>query len=309
MRLSLRWNAMHRLTVGLGVVSAVVALAACAGGGNAPIAPGALERTASTDAAVTAAWGKLVSDPDSEPLAGVPVRLYPWKPCPVAHKEFNCPPAILQTTTSTDGRFEFTAPNGHYLLVIGSDSGTDFERPTVHDNVHLTGGTQHLLAPVLPTPSPVPDVKFWPVHLPSDQLNGLYRLTKIEREREAPCLRAINEERRVHHLSALVTDEWLTENERTLRQEYLHTQVQAPIALGKTAWYRVHGPCTAPASSANAETPRNFGVLPPEVNSALMYGGAGAGPLLTAASAWEALAAELASVTNEPPGGDVPIWP
>lgn len=35
--------------------------------------------------------------------------------------------------------------------------------------------------------------------------------------------------------------------------------------------------------------------FPPEINSALMYGGAGPGPLLTAASAWEALAADLAT--------------
>lgn len=35
--------------------------------------------------------------------------------------------------------------------------------------------------------------------------------------------------------------------------------------------------------------------FPPEINSALMYGGAGPGPLLTAASAWEALAADLAA--------------
>ncbi|OBI37254.1 PPE family protein [Mycobacterium sp. E2238] len=38
-----------------------------------------------------------------------------------------------------------------------------------------------------------------------------------------------------------------------------------------------------------------FMFFPPEINSALMYGGAGPGPLLTAASAWEALAADLAA--------------
>ncbi|UXA05201.1 PPE family protein [Mycobacterium sp. SMC-2] len=38
-----------------------------------------------------------------------------------------------------------------------------------------------------------------------------------------------------------------------------------------------------------------FLFFPPEINSALMYGGAGPGPLLTAASAWEALAADLAA--------------
>src|ERR1700744_5870882 len=37
----------------------------------------------------------------------------------------------------------------------------------------------------------------------------------------------------------------------------------------------------------------DFAVLPPEVNSGRMYSGAGAGPLLAAAGAWNGLAAEL----------------
>ncbi|MEZ0365988.1 PPE family protein [Mycobacterium sp. pUA109] len=37
----------------------------------------------------------------------------------------------------------------------------------------------------------------------------------------------------------------------------------------------------------------DFGALPPEINSARMYSGAGSGPLLTAATAWDELAAEL----------------
>jgi PPE-repeat protein len=39
----------------------------------------------------------------------------------------------------------------------------------------------------------------------------------------------------------------------------------------------------------------DFGVLPPEVNSARMYAGPGAGPMMAAAAAWNALAAELGS--------------
>jgi PPE-repeat protein len=39
----------------------------------------------------------------------------------------------------------------------------------------------------------------------------------------------------------------------------------------------------------------DFGVLPPEINSARMYAGPGAGPMLSAAAAWDGLAAELHS--------------
>ncbi len=39
----------------------------------------------------------------------------------------------------------------------------------------------------------------------------------------------------------------------------------------------------------------DFGALPPEINSARMYAGAGAGPMLAAAGAWDGLAADLHS--------------
>lgn len=39
----------------------------------------------------------------------------------------------------------------------------------------------------------------------------------------------------------------------------------------------------------------DFGALPPEINSGRMYAGPGSGPLLAAAAAWDALAAELYS--------------
>jgi PPE-repeat protein len=39
----------------------------------------------------------------------------------------------------------------------------------------------------------------------------------------------------------------------------------------------------------------DFGALPPEINSACMYAGAGPGPMMDAAAAWDFLAAELAS--------------
>ncbi|WP_082986645.1 PPE family protein, partial [Mycobacterium gordonae] len=42
----------------------------------------------------------------------------------------------------------------------------------------------------------------------------------------------------------------------------------------------------------------NFAVLPPEINSLRLFAGAGPGPLLQAASAWEGLAAELSSAAE-----------
>ncbi|MEB3071751.1 PPE family protein [[Mycobacterium] vasticus] len=42
----------------------------------------------------------------------------------------------------------------------------------------------------------------------------------------------------------------------------------------------------------------DFALLPPEINSARMYAGPGAGPMLAAASAWEGLAAQLAATAT-----------
>jgi PPE-repeat protein len=43
----------------------------------------------------------------------------------------------------------------------------------------------------------------------------------------------------------------------------------------------------------------DFAALPPEVNSALMYSGAGAGPLMAASTAWSNLAAELSTTATQ----------
>ena len=42
----------------------------------------------------------------------------------------------------------------------------------------------------------------------------------------------------------------------------------------------------------------NFLVLPPEINSALMFSGAGSGPMLAAAAAWDGIGSELTSAAT-----------
>lgn len=42
----------------------------------------------------------------------------------------------------------------------------------------------------------------------------------------------------------------------------------------------------------------DYGIFPPEINSARMYAGPGSGPMLAAASAWDGLAAELGSAAS-----------
>ncbi len=42
----------------------------------------------------------------------------------------------------------------------------------------------------------------------------------------------------------------------------------------------------------------DFGALPPEVNSGRMYAGPGSGPIMAAASAWQAIAGQLDSVAR-----------
>jgi PPE-repeat protein len=44
--------------------------------------------------------------------------------------------------------------------------------------------------------------------------------------------------------------------------------------------------------------PSDFGFLPPEINSARMYAGAGSGPMLSAAAAWNSMAAELGATAS-----------
>jgi hypothetical protein len=56
-------------------------------------------------------------------LPSIPVKVYPWKPCSMRKDgTLRCPKALVTTETDSNGRFAFTLPSRHYLLVIGSDS-------------------------------------------------------------------------------------------------------------------------------------------------------------------------------------------
>ena len=212
---------------------AIGALSAC----QSFVSPTPAIPHAGMEATTASAWGKLVDDPSGRPLRGVRVALEPWKPCrakpdvPWAtlnqkpwpqHETLICPKPIRTTQTAPDGRFTLRAPAGHYLLVIGSDDPADLTRPTIHDQVWIKGGSQHLLAPT-PCPTlyppgtvpagarclpPIPQIKF-----PEPERDGDYRLVTISHW-EKPCIRAFDKYRAKWNLDHAVVDEWLTESNR-----------------------------------------------------------------------------------------------
>ncbi len=197
-----------------------VGLTACGGGGSgsggppptitpqATACPSGYTGTApncAPPATTTTATGMLVDDPSGSPLAGIPVKLEPWTAGAT-------PLPSPQATTAANGTFSIgPVANGHYLLVIGSDSPTDTTRPTIHDNVTLTGGTQPVYGPNLTVKpyGPIPTVT-----PPAVEINGDYRLDTLSATDEVPCLMAFNQQRAALNLPPVVADEWLTENAR-----------------------------------------------------------------------------------------------
>jgi hypothetical protein len=172
----------------------------------------------------TTAYGYVLDDPSGSPLAAIAVKLYPWKSCKVvSRQQLDCPKALRSTQTADDGKFTLTnVPNGHYLLVIGSDSTSDFTRPTIHDSVQIRGGSQKLVAPTLPK---VP--KYEGIHgykPPAVEVSGKYRLVTMN-PYETKCLGELDTWRAQHRLLSEVEDEWLSENTRALMHNYLWAQV------------------------------------------------------------------------------------
>jgi hypothetical protein len=216
-------------------------LAACGGGSGGLTPPVGSQptptSTATAAASTTNASGTVVNDANGAPLAGVSVKLMPWAPCgptpspatSITPESDGCPTPLPspQATTAANGTFTLNgAPNGHYLLIIGNDTvstpppgyapptcttacGTPTPAPftvaaTVHDNVTLSGGSQTLKAPTLPSVASGYNAPTW-------ETNGDYRLATLNAQTEMPCYIAWQYERAQNGLAGTSVDEWLTE--------------------------------------------------------------------------------------------------
>jgi hypothetical protein len=238
------------MLVALGLVA--LGLAACGGRAELPPWPSDVTSTAQsggdgyavqddgTDAAPapdladagsgrTTAWGKVLDDPSGRPLAGIRVRLQPWdRGCvKTSRTTAKCPKDLRwKAKTNRKGRFVLAhVPNGDYLLIVGSDDSSDLTRPTVHDRVTFTGGTQRLKAPTLPA-IPCVDASevaagycgaqakrgTTPYPRPAAEEHGDYRLTTLDPTTEVPCATEFQLDRTKRGLTPGVVDEWITEN-------------------------------------------------------------------------------------------------
>jgi hypothetical protein len=103
---------------------------------------------------------------------------------------------------------------------------------TVHDNVTLTGGSQTLVAPTLPTVPSGYTAPLW-------ETNGDYRLATLNASTEMPCLIAWQYERAQNSLAGSSVDEWLVEQVRKINAY----QAVAPVGTSLTA-YEIETPGT-----------------------------------------------------------------
>jgi hypothetical protein len=223
---------LSKRILGVSSLAFVALLAACGGGGGGSTG-GSLPPTTPTstptgmptstpsgsNSSTTTATGTVVNDANGAPLAGQRVVLMPFGPCgatptplSITPESDGCPTPLPspQVTTAPNGTFSLGGvPNGHYLLVIGTDSTstTGTITATVHDNVTLTGGAQALKAPTLPA-IPMVTVPAW-------ETNGDYRIATLNATTEVPCFQAWQTERAANNLAGSSVDEWLTENVRS----------------------------------------------------------------------------------------------
>lgn len=222
------------------IASSAFLLAACGGGSGGPNPPTGGGGGSSTPSpsptptlapSTTVAQGTLVDDPSGTPLAGVTVRLDPWTAYPTPGPT---PTPIAVSTTDPQGHFIVSAPNGTYLLVIGSDavntpppgwstpapSATDTPIPgasgwraTIHDRIVLTGGGTAASPIPLVAPTLHPEAIYTP---PAVETSGAYRLVTLDPLQDAPCVLDFNLLRARKGLSPAVTDEWSMENARAI---------------------------------------------------------------------------------------------
>jgi hypothetical protein len=207
-----------------GTFGIAAALAACGGGGSGATPPANNATPTPTPAqtpSTTNAVGTVVDDGTGMPLGGVRVVLMPWAPCgptpapatSITPENDGCPTPLPspQVTTAGNGSFALDGvPNGHYLLVIGTDSTstTGAVQATVHDNITLNGGNQSLDAPTLPAVSGVT--------IPTWESDGMYRIATLNATTEVPCFQAWQSQRATNNLAAGTIDEWLLENVRSI---------------------------------------------------------------------------------------------
>ena len=210
-------STMNRLLM-IGAFALAASLAACGGGGGGgPIGGPPATNPPTATPSNTSAQGTVIDDPSGTALAGEKVQLDPWTwvtPVTGTGPLFTPPPNVvpgpsptplLVTTTDTNGHFTITAPNGTYMLVIGSADPNDTTHPTIHDKVVLAGQTT-LVAPTMP---PIPGIT-----PPPAETGGKYRITTVDPIQELPCLTAFDAQRVALGFPKPVVDEWLTENVR-----------------------------------------------------------------------------------------------
>jgi hypothetical protein len=160
----------------------------------------------------------------NKPLSGIPVSIAPW----ATPKPYSQPSGNLVATTDGRGRFEFKSMPGSYMLIIGSNGGTDV-RATVHDYVTVVPGRNRLRAP---GPWKQPD--YTP---PKSESSGRFRLMLLDPTTQVPCVRAANALRSSHNLPGVVPDEWL--EEETL--DALHSAYNGGFGVLFTNGASAHG--------------------------------------------------------------------